>query len=422
MLFAPHHFRRFATSRTAKFLAFEEAREWAREWARTTGKHTTRDWRGLTSEKRPANVPSRPQCVYKDEWRGLRDWLGGTPGITRYRETRGPPPEIAPLEERSGHCCAKHVDALRSFHGMLFSGGCEPLFRFFLMPKSSTITYLFQPRDTVTPNLWGAVALHAGSYKTKHGRTTFHRPPRPSQSVEICYDSIEKQWFVIEEPLNVSTVCILGSGSGSGKYDASLVDPQLFPRILNRLYDTDGDIYTKDEWLRRSCDSWRGSKTIAGVIETMSRLYDPCAVPVAFPALGSHHNLLLGGRRVLFRIGRNKSHEAASNDVSWDLTFEKAVGKTRVTYEDTDDIDFVVVLVVAGGQTKGCFFFPKQKLVERKIFSSRQEGGGVCCLTLLLPPVSRPVHTWQEEFFIDFGEGEMSPKSRRRFLEILKSY
>jgi hypothetical protein len=56
-----------------KFLPFEQARK----FVRSLGFNKTTEWKQyLASGKRPQNIPSCPGVVYKEQYKGLRDWIG----------------------------------------------------------------------------------------------------------------------------------------------------------------------------------------------------------------------------------------------------------------------------------------------------------------------------------------------------------
>jgi hypothetical protein len=55
------------------WLSFDEARE----TVRSLGLKTQKEWvRWSKSDKRPENIPAYPIDVYKNEWKGVGDWLG----------------------------------------------------------------------------------------------------------------------------------------------------------------------------------------------------------------------------------------------------------------------------------------------------------------------------------------------------------
>ena len=57
-----------------EYRPFEEARE----FVRTLGLKSISEWtKYAKSGKKPEDIPSTPNGVYKDKgWKGLRDWLG----------------------------------------------------------------------------------------------------------------------------------------------------------------------------------------------------------------------------------------------------------------------------------------------------------------------------------------------------------
>ena len=73
-----------------RFLPFEEAREYVRK----LGLKGQKEWMEFTkSDKFPKFIPKQPVIIYKDEWKGVTDWVGGT--ATKYR-TRD---QLLPFEE-----------------------------------------------------------------------------------------------------------------------------------------------------------------------------------------------------------------------------------------------------------------------------------------------------------------------------------
>jgi hypothetical protein len=56
----------------SEFLPFEEARAYVRSLG-LTGRI---QWRKLSANGRPANIPSNPNLAYPKEWKGYRDWFG----------------------------------------------------------------------------------------------------------------------------------------------------------------------------------------------------------------------------------------------------------------------------------------------------------------------------------------------------------
>lgn len=69
--------------RNREFRSFAEARDFARK----LGLKNQREWRVyLKSGKKPDNIPSSPDSVYKNEWKGYQDWLGNEQGRSAYRE------------------------------------------------------------------------------------------------------------------------------------------------------------------------------------------------------------------------------------------------------------------------------------------------------------------------------------------------
>ena len=56
-----------------RFLPFEQARE----FVRSLGLKKTKEWEKYSSSgKRPRNIPSCPNVIYKKEFKGFRDWIG----------------------------------------------------------------------------------------------------------------------------------------------------------------------------------------------------------------------------------------------------------------------------------------------------------------------------------------------------------
>lgn len=37
---------------------------------------TAKDWRNYSKNKRPPNMPSNPDKIYKNDWKGWADFLG----------------------------------------------------------------------------------------------------------------------------------------------------------------------------------------------------------------------------------------------------------------------------------------------------------------------------------------------------------
>jgi superfamily II DNA or RNA helicase len=71
-----------------EWLPFEQARE----YMRGQGLRGYKDWREwMEAGKRPHNIPSAPHKVYKEEWRGLSDFLGA--------KKKGPAAYFPPFEE-----------------------------------------------------------------------------------------------------------------------------------------------------------------------------------------------------------------------------------------------------------------------------------------------------------------------------------
>jgi exonuclease I len=64
--------------RVIKHLSFEDAKK----FIHTLGLKNTQEWRDYKDgkldrfEKIPYNIPKSPNTVYKDQWKGIRDWIG----------------------------------------------------------------------------------------------------------------------------------------------------------------------------------------------------------------------------------------------------------------------------------------------------------------------------------------------------------
>lgn len=182
------------------FRSFEQAREWAREWSRASGQQMTRDWRKLTSAIRPPNIPANPERVYKEEWKGMRDWLGLTESSTWHRSLRRPPPEIVPLDSRLERF-SSHNLALERF---VQFARADPAVQFdiFLMPRLSTVSLLFQPRDTQQHRTCGArfpftqrVGFTRTAGRPSTGRRSRMNVPRFFLTVSEAIGSSSKRRF-----------------------------------------------------------------------------------------------------------------------------------------------------------------------------------------------------------------------------------
>jgi hypothetical protein len=58
---------------TNRWRSFEEARE----YVRGLGLKNTWEWQAwCKSGQKPSDIPRNPNTTYKDQWRGMRDWLG----------------------------------------------------------------------------------------------------------------------------------------------------------------------------------------------------------------------------------------------------------------------------------------------------------------------------------------------------------
>jgi len=54
-------------------LSFEDAKKIVHSY----GFKTTQEWDAFPkSDKRPINIPKKPESVYKDKWKGVLDWIG----------------------------------------------------------------------------------------------------------------------------------------------------------------------------------------------------------------------------------------------------------------------------------------------------------------------------------------------------------
>ena len=73
-------------SKKNRFRPFEEARE----FVRSLGLSDTKEWREYSwSGKRPHDIPSKPEIVYKGKgWKGLGDWLGNLRDFLPFEEAR----------------------------------------------------------------------------------------------------------------------------------------------------------------------------------------------------------------------------------------------------------------------------------------------------------------------------------------------
>jgi hypothetical protein len=50
----------------------------ARAYVRTLGLKSSTEWNKYSkSGERPHDIPSNPHTVYRDDWNGWNDWLGG---------------------------------------------------------------------------------------------------------------------------------------------------------------------------------------------------------------------------------------------------------------------------------------------------------------------------------------------------------
>jgi hypothetical protein len=58
---------------TNRWRSFEEAREYVRG-LRLKSVAEWQEW--CKSGQRPVDIPRAPQSIYKDQWRGMVDWLG----------------------------------------------------------------------------------------------------------------------------------------------------------------------------------------------------------------------------------------------------------------------------------------------------------------------------------------------------------
>ena len=63
-----------------KFLDFESARE----IVRNENLKSQNEWYDYTKSKKPQNIPSNPQFVYKEKWKSLQDWIGTNQGWEGY--------------------------------------------------------------------------------------------------------------------------------------------------------------------------------------------------------------------------------------------------------------------------------------------------------------------------------------------------
>ena len=62
-----------------KHLDFEVAREIVRE----ENLQSQNEWYDYIKNKKPYNIPSNPQFVYKEKWKSLPDWIGTNEGVGR---------------------------------------------------------------------------------------------------------------------------------------------------------------------------------------------------------------------------------------------------------------------------------------------------------------------------------------------------
>ena len=64
-----------------EYLDFESARD----FVRNKNLRSQKDWYEYVRTKKPDNIPSNPQLVYKDKWKSLPDWIGTNEGWEGYQ-------------------------------------------------------------------------------------------------------------------------------------------------------------------------------------------------------------------------------------------------------------------------------------------------------------------------------------------------
>lgn len=64
-----------------EYLDFESARD----FVRNKNLRSQKDWYEYVRTKKPDNIPSNPQSVYKDKWKSLPDWIGTNEGWEGYQ-------------------------------------------------------------------------------------------------------------------------------------------------------------------------------------------------------------------------------------------------------------------------------------------------------------------------------------------------
>lgn len=378
----------------------------------------TREWRKCGSVMRPPDIPSNPNQIYKDDFVSMLDWLG-----LPLQRPRIVPPPMAALNERqmNGTHHTRISSQLAALPGM-------DVFRLFPTPRREVaVDLLFQPRETLTPQLWCGVSLRVATTIQKDGRAVFNRPSAKRFRVEqrawdladVFYDASRDKWFVVGEPINTPTVNL--RHGGNGRFDGCHVEHSSVAEVLAKLYE-ERPLFTKQEWLLRNTVSEKDEKSVRALVDLWRLLYDPCSVNVCFPTSGVEcHNLELNEKRVLHRCAQFSLDKKTDKGLA--LTLCKKFGGHRFPYSDTDNIDFVSHLVTdATGQPQLCFLFPKTVLIERKIFhTTGSDDGGQMTIGINIP--GRRVRTsgWQHDFFLDLREPDNLWDTRKKFLKILNS-
>jgi superfamily II DNA or RNA helicase len=113
------------STRLLEFLPFEQARA----FARSLGLQNQKEWHDYRrSDHKPANIPTQPAVVYKEQYRGMADWLGTfntwqkATMLALLQDLR---PHLADLEERELYIILQQAGALPALR--LALGAVSPM-------------------------------------------------------------------------------------------------------------------------------------------------------------------------------------------------------------------------------------------------------------------------------------------------------
>lgn len=398
--------------RSARFLPFEEAREYVRKFGFTSRKQ----WKQYSKTDRPTFIPGNPAQVYTTEWTRYADWCGYEVVPSWSRKVF-----LENMPQKSVRAPDKSINALQTFADKVssLSAGRMKIVHLPREMRGSILLKIDESVDGDTNDQWIRLHIRSAGPNAAGTHSFAHIPSVGQDGLILIKVDTAEMYLIRGSEVRVKMIHLRPT---SYKYSKFRIGSD--EHFLTTLKDWYAELPKQSlrDWMEETVCPLRLSQW--GLLFQAENLLDRCNLNLQFPLCRDKiSNVLLGNYQVYHRM---LCKRRIGCGYEFHLSERRAAGQANYPLDFDCDIDCVMASFHLDGILQGFFFFPKSCSALKEFFNN--DGNvGIQCITIYPPnispaPSTRFAEKKQQEtsrYYIDVSDPENLPLAEAKLQEIV---